>query len=155
MHETRKELFGWKGDGYSVGQHASHKDLLEYLTSDDEEKWLRALCHASSNMSHTERRTAEVVATKQEWGTYNQSFYDIQVNFATLSCVNRLTAKHPLEIYRFLRDEIGSKRMQFIPDRFETRRLPTGPHPSAGPAAHATARHPRSPPRRSRPDLPG
>ena len=38
-----------------------------------------------------------------------------KVNFATLSCVNRLTAKHPLEVYRFLRDEIGSTRMQFIP----------------------------------------
>ena len=37
------------------------------------------------------------------------------VNFATLSCVNRLTAKHPLEVYRFLRDKIGSRRMQFIP----------------------------------------
>src|SRR5512134_1546935 len=38
-----------------------------------------------------------------------------KVNFATLSCVNRLTAKHPLEVYRFLRDEVGSKRIQFIP----------------------------------------
>ena len=38
-----------------------------------------------------------------------------KVNFATLSCVNHLTAKHPLEVYRFLRDEIGSKRIQFIP----------------------------------------
>ncbi len=38
-----------------------------------------------------------------------------KVNFATLSCVNRLTAKHPLPVYRFLRDEIGSTRMQFIP----------------------------------------
>ena len=38
-----------------------------------------------------------------------------KVNFATLSCVNRLTAKHPLEVYRFLRDEVGSLRMQFIP----------------------------------------
>jgi len=38
-----------------------------------------------------------------------------KVNFATLSCVNYQTAKHPLEVYRFLRDEIGSKRMQFIP----------------------------------------
>ncbi len=37
------------------------------------------------------------------------------VNFATLSCVNRLTAKHPLDVYRFLRDEVGSQRMQFIP----------------------------------------
>jgi uncharacterized protein len=38
-----------------------------------------------------------------------------KVNFATLSCVNRLTSKHPLEVYRFLRDEVGSLRMQFIP----------------------------------------
>ncbi len=38
-----------------------------------------------------------------------------KVHFSTLSCVNRFTAKHPLEIYRFLRDKVGSKRMQFIP----------------------------------------
>jgi uncharacterized protein len=38
-----------------------------------------------------------------------------KVNFATLSCVNFRTAKQPLEVYRFLRDEIGSKRIQFIP----------------------------------------
>jgi len=38
-----------------------------------------------------------------------------KVNFATLSCVNRVTAQHPLEVYRFLRDQVGSKRMQFIP----------------------------------------
>lgn len=38
-----------------------------------------------------------------------------KVNFATLSCVNRVTAKHPLEVYRFLRDKVGSKRIQFIP----------------------------------------
>lgn len=37
------------------------------------------------------------------------------VSFNTLSCVNRLTAKHPAEVYGFLRDEAGSKRMQFIP----------------------------------------
>ena len=38
-----------------------------------------------------------------------------KVNFATLSCVNRLTSKHPLDVYRFLRDVVGSLRMQFIP----------------------------------------
>jgi uncharacterized protein len=38
-----------------------------------------------------------------------------KVNFATLSCVNRVTGKHPLEVYRFLRDEVGAKRIQFIP----------------------------------------
>jgi uncharacterized protein len=38
-----------------------------------------------------------------------------KVNFATLSCVNSVTAKHPLEVYRFLRDEVGAKRIQFIP----------------------------------------
>jgi uncharacterized protein len=38
-----------------------------------------------------------------------------KVNFATLSCVNRLTGQHSLEVYRFLRDEVGSTRIQFIP----------------------------------------
>ncbi|HUI67068.1 MAG TPA: anaerobic sulfatase maturase [Nitrospirota bacterium] len=38
-----------------------------------------------------------------------------KINFETLSCVNRMTGKHPLKVYRFLRDEIGSTRMQFIP----------------------------------------
>ena len=38
-----------------------------------------------------------------------------EVKFATLSCVSRITGRHPLEVYRFLRDDVGSKRMQFIP----------------------------------------
>jgi len=38
-----------------------------------------------------------------------------KVNFAVLCCVNRLTAKKPLEVYRFLRDQVGAQRIQFIP----------------------------------------
>jgi len=38
-----------------------------------------------------------------------------KARFNTLSCVNRVTAKHPLEVYRFLRDEVSPERMQFIP----------------------------------------
>ncbi|GAK84235.1 putative arylsulfatase regulatory protein [Vibrio ponticus] len=38
-----------------------------------------------------------------------------QVNFATLTCVNNLTSCNPLEVYRFLRDEVRSPQMQFIP----------------------------------------
>ncbi len=37
------------------------------------------------------------------------------VKFATLTVVNDRNAKHPLEVYRFLRDEVGSTQMQFIP----------------------------------------
>ena len=36
------------------------------------------------------------------------------VRFAALSCVHRLTGKHPVDVYRFLR-EIGAERIQFIP----------------------------------------
>jgi len=55
------------------------------------------------------------------WGSFDRVLRAVRllkkhkVNVATLSCVNRLTAKQPLKVYRFLRDEIGSKRMQFIP----------------------------------------
>ncbi|GAB2649256.1 anaerobic sulfatase maturase [Vibrio panuliri] len=38
-----------------------------------------------------------------------------QVNFATLTCVNNLTSCNALEVYRFLRDEVRSPQMQFIP----------------------------------------
>ncbi len=37
------------------------------------------------------------------------------VRFATLTVVNNANSKYPLEVYRFLRDEVGSKQMQFIP----------------------------------------
>ncbi|MBE0536416.1 MAG: anaerobic sulfatase maturase [Phycisphaerae bacterium] len=37
------------------------------------------------------------------------------VEFNTLTVVNRMNAQHPSEVYRFLRDELGSKYLQFIP----------------------------------------
>ena len=37
------------------------------------------------------------------------------VQFNTLTCVNRYNASRPLDVYRFLRREIGSTYMQFIP----------------------------------------
>ncbi|TMD66303.1 MAG: anaerobic sulfatase maturase [Chloroflexi bacterium] len=38
-----------------------------------------------------------------------------QVEFNILTTVNAANADHPLEVYRFLRDEIGTQFMQFIP----------------------------------------
>jgi uncharacterized protein len=37
------------------------------------------------------------------------------VTFSTLTTVNRRNATEPLNVYRFLRDELGSRYMQFIP----------------------------------------
>ncbi len=37
------------------------------------------------------------------------------VRFNTLTCVNRCNASRPLDVYRFLRREIGSTYLQFIP----------------------------------------
>jgi uncharacterized protein len=37
------------------------------------------------------------------------------VAFNTLTCVHRENARWPRDVYRFLRDEVGSARMQFIP----------------------------------------
>lgn len=38
-----------------------------------------------------------------------------QVKFATLTCVNNITSHNALTVYRFLRDEVKSPQMQFIP----------------------------------------
>lgn len=38
-----------------------------------------------------------------------------QVEFNILACVHAANAEYPLEVYRFLRDEIGAQFMQFIP----------------------------------------
>jgi uncharacterized protein len=37
------------------------------------------------------------------------------VPYNTLTCVNRINARQPLEVYKFLRDELSSTYMQFIP----------------------------------------
>ena len=37
------------------------------------------------------------------------------VPFNTLTCVNRINARKPLDVYRFLKNEAGSTYMQFIP----------------------------------------
>lgn len=38
-----------------------------------------------------------------------------EIPFNTLTSVNRVNAAHPLEVYRFLRDELGSTHIQFTP----------------------------------------
>lgn len=58
---------------------------------------------------------------KQGRGTFEKVFsagklmQEHGVEFNTLSVVNRNNSKKPLEVYKFLRDELGSKYMQFIP----------------------------------------
>lgn len=37
------------------------------------------------------------------------------VQFNTLTALNRMNVQHPLDVYHFLRDDVGSTRMQFIP----------------------------------------
>jgi uncharacterized protein len=38
-----------------------------------------------------------------------------RVDFNILACVNGRTSQHPLEVYHFLRDDIGAEFLQFIP----------------------------------------
>lgn len=54
-------------------------------------------------------------------GTFKQVMNTVEllhehkVKFATLTCVNNLTSRHPHTIYKFLRDEVRSPQIQFIP----------------------------------------
>ena len=66
------------------------------------------------------------------------------VTFSTLTTVNRKNSVHPLEVYRFLRDEVGTSYMQFIPcvepRRFEN----TAPvHPAENVPAEAASQRAR------------
>jgi uncharacterized protein len=47
--------------------------------------------------------------------TAAQTLRRFGVPFNTLTCVNRFNASRPLDVYRFLRREIGSTYLQFIP----------------------------------------
>jgi uncharacterized protein len=67
------------------------------------------------------------------------------VPFNTLTCVHRFNASRPLDVYRFLRRELRSTRLQFIPiveprgfettspQAWDTRRLPVVGSPQASP----------------------
>lgn len=67
------------------------------------------------------------------------------VPFNTLTCVNRVNARKPLDVYRFLRSELGSTHMQFIPiveyqgfertapGHWDTTKLPRDGEPAARP----------------------
>lgn len=68
-----------------------------------------------------------------------------EVPFNTLTCVNRFNARKPLDVYRFLRNEVGSTYMQFIPiveykgfertapHKWDNSRLPRDGDPEARP----------------------
>jgi uncharacterized protein len=59
--------------------------------------------------------------TKHGEPTFDQVFRAAQtlrrhgVRFNTLTCVSRFNASRPLDVYRFLRREVGSTYLQFIP----------------------------------------
>jgi uncharacterized protein len=59
--------------------------------------------------------------TKQGAPTFDQVYAAAKllqrfgVRFNTLTCVNRFNASRPLDVYRFLRRELGSTYLQFIP----------------------------------------
>jgi uncharacterized protein len=54
-------------------------------------------------------------------GTFDQVMHGLRllqkhgVEYNILTTVNRINADYPLEVYRFLRDEVGTAWMQFIP----------------------------------------
>jgi uncharacterized protein len=66
------------------------------------------------------------------------------VSFSTLTTVNRKNALEPLTVYRFLRDELGSRYMQFIPcvepKGFERHAPSELPGPQLVPASSLRAR---------------
>lgn len=59
--------------------------------------------------------------TRQAGSSFDETFRAARrlkahgIPFSILATVNRLTGARPLDVYRFLRDEVGTRHMQFIP----------------------------------------
>jgi uncharacterized protein len=53
------------------------------------------------------------------------------IPFSTLSTINRENGRHPIEVYGFLRNEVGTRHMQFIPcvEPLEFEKAPPGQAP--------------------------
>ena len=92
--------------------------------------------------------------TKQEQPTFDTVFEAARllrragVPFNTLTCVHRYNASRPLDVYRFLRRELGSTYLQFIPI-VEARDFETAAPQSWDPAGLPAVGTPRA-----RPDHP-
>jgi uncharacterized protein len=58
---------------------------------------------------------------KDGYGSYHRVIQAIRllkqykVNFNVLCCIHRVNVNHPVELYQFLKDEIGAQFIQFIP----------------------------------------
>ncbi|MCG3204576.1 MAG: Anaerobic sulfatase-maturating enzyme [Elusimicrobia bacterium] len=81
-----------------------------------ENRWLVGLSIDGPREFHDRYRI-----TKNQQPTFDKVFAAAKllrkhgVRFNTLTCVNRFNAKHPKEVYHFLRDELKSNTIQFIP----------------------------------------
>jgi uncharacterized protein len=81
-----------------------------------ENNWLVGLSIDGPQALHDEYRR-----DKHGRGSFQKAFRAARllrkhkVHFAALCCVNRSNARHPLPVYRFLRDRVKAKRIQFIP----------------------------------------
>ncbi|WP_264875727.1 anaerobic sulfatase maturase [Vibrio agarivorans] len=88
-------------------------EWCEFLAQHD---FLVGLSIDGPEMLHNAHRT-----NRAGRGTYKQVMKAVDlihkhnVSFATLTCVNNLTSKNPIEVYRFLRDVVKSTQIQFIP----------------------------------------
>ncbi len=67
------------------------------------------------NLHDTFRRTGDGSPTFRDVLRAARLLKKFDVPFNTLTSVNRLNAAYPLEVYRFLRDEIGATHIQFTP----------------------------------------
>jgi hypothetical protein len=107
MHETCKEVLGFRNEGHASGythQYIRDGQMVELLSSDDPEMWLRALCamavfHLNGSGGGVEKRLAEKIPYQFEWNgttrSYAKDFYDVQFLGGTVErYVKRTIDKH-------------------------------------------------------------
>lgn len=88
MHETKKQVFGWKDNNYAMHPITNDERMLEMVESGDDEQYLKALCLMTHRLHEEASRTAEQFQEPYEFNgrTYQHTrvFHDYQMKMETI-----------------------------------------------------------------------
>ena len=115
MHETMKQAFGWKENGYVNPYGRKDNAMLELCQSENDDDRLLALCLMAKNLNDLERREAESFPYQTEWNgntyTHRNVFYDFRMNMDTIKRYVYKLVEKGADIHDIVEVEATNKTM--------------------------------------------